>query len=246
MPPSQLSSSQGSQPSSSGVCHDAVQERCMRCQAEAPIGLMLSVLRKLTCLWTNLVSVKVKMTQLSSEAPVSHIFVLQTRKSCKWTIRFHFVCRYAEELNALDNLLKELSLQPGFQEGVLIVLLMGIHCPAGDVLPLIPGGKPLKVRTPVKMLSTFWSSPCVQSHAITCNLALACMPSGQNRSSPALLNHCCQKILILIHNEQDLGVKGFDSVVRPQQSYEVAALDESCPNRQNAILCVQKLPYVIR
>ncbi len=45
---------------------------------------------------------------------------------------------------------------------------------------------------------------------------------------------------------QELGVKGFDCVVRPQQSYEVAALDEAKLDKQHAVLSVQRLPYVTR
>lgn len=45
---------------------------------------------------------------------------------------------------------------------------------------------------------------------------------------------------------QDLGVRGFDSVLRPQQSYQIAALDEAQVSKEHALLSVQKLPYVIR
>ena len=54
--------------------------------------------------------------------------------------------RPAKTLKALDDLLRELSLQPGFQETVLLVLLLGVCCSSVGSLPLIPGGQPVKVR----------------------------------------------------------------------------------------------------
>ena len=45
---------------------------------------------------------------------------------------------------------------------------------------------------------------------------------------------------------QDLGVRGFESVKRPQQSYQVAALDEAQVDKRHALLSIQRLPYVIR
>lgn len=41
-------------------------------------------------------------------------------------------------------------------------------------------------------------------------------------------------------------MKGYPGVVRPKQSFEVAALDEANLYQRQAIFSIQRLPYVIR
>lgn len=45
---------------------------------------------------------------------------------------------------------------------------------------------------------------------------------------------------------QELGVRGFEGFTRPLQSFEFAALDRLAIHPQQALLSIQKLPYVIR
>lgn len=42
------------------------------------------------------------------------------------------------------------------------------------------------------------------------------------------------------------GMEGYASITKPRQSFEFAGLDEVAVDQSRALLCIQRLPYIVR